>query len=59
MILLYFFHLCLDKENYIVYGCTKYRDAKSVISIKWNDPDLKINWGITTQILSQRDKFNK
>ena len=51
--------LCLDKENYIVYGCTKYRDAKSEISIKWNDPDLKINWGITKPILSQRDKFNK
>ncbi len=34
----------LSKENYVVYSCTKYRDEKSEIGIKFNDQDLKINW---------------
>ena len=27
----------LSKENYVVYSCTKYRDEKSEIGIKFND----------------------
>ena len=50
--------LSLDNDNYIVYGCSAYRDKKSEISIKWNDPYLKINWGIKRPILSFKDKDN-
>ena len=27
----------LDKENFVVYGCTQYRNARSEIGIKYND----------------------
>ena len=50
--------LSLDNDNYVVYGCSAYRDKKSEISIKWNDPYLKINWGIKRPILSFKDKDN-
>ena len=46
----------LSNENYVVYSCTKYRDEKSEIGIKFNDKDLKIKWPIKKPILSKRDK---
>ena len=48
--------LCLDKDNYVVYGCTNYRDKDSETSVRWNDPDLKIKWGIKKPVLSEKDK---
>ena len=48
----------LSKENYVVYSCTKYRDEKSEIGIKFNDQDLKINWPIKKPIISTKDKNN-
>src|SRR6056300_894963 len=30
----------LEKENYVVYSCTQYRDALSETSIKYNDKNL-------------------
>ena len=33
-----------------------YVDADKQFSLKWNDPDLKINWIGNSQILSKRDK---
>ena len=45
----------LSKENYIVYSCTKYRDEKSEIGIKFNDKDLKIKWPIKKPIISAKD----
>ena len=49
--------LGLDKENILHYACSNYRDRKSEVSIKWNDNDLKINWGITKPIISKKDQF--
>lgn len=49
--------LGLDKENILHYACTNYRDPKSEVSIKWNDNDLNINWGVKKPIISQKDKF--
>ena len=46
----------LGKENYIVYSCTKYRNSKSEISIKFNDKDLNIKWPSKKMILSPKDK---
>ena len=50
--------LTLENENIVVYGCTNYRDKNSEIGVKWNDPFLKINWGIKKPILSMKDKNN-
>ena len=48
----------LDKENFVVYSCTQYRNAKSEIGIKYNDQDLNIRWPIKKPILSIKDKKN-
>tara|TARA_B100001121_G_C18192591_1_gene390864 strand:- start:9 stop:536 length:528 start_codon:yes stop_codon:yes gene_type:complete len=49
--------LGLDRENILHYACSNYRDPKSEVSIKWNDPDLNINWGTKKPIISKKDKF--
>ena len=48
----------LDKENFIVYSCTQYRNAKSETGIKYDDKDLNIKWPIKKAILSFKDKKN-
>ena len=48
----------LDKENYIVYNCTKYRNQKSEIGINYNDEDLNIKWPIKRPIVSLKDNKN-
>ena len=46
----------LEKNNYIIYSCTKYRNSKSEIAIKFNDDQLKIKWPLKKQILSNKDQ---
>ena len=46
----------LDKENYIIYGCTQYRNASSERAIKYNDKKLKIKWPVKKPIVSKKDK---
>ena len=48
----------LDKENYVIYCCTKYRDAKSEVAINFNDRKLKIKWPIKNPIISDKDRNN-
>ena len=48
----------LDKENYVVYSCTNYRDKLSEIGIKYNDKILDIRWPIKKPIISIKDKKN-
>ena len=48
--------MCLSETCVVYYKCTNYRDQKSEVTLKWNDPDLKIRWPITKPILSKKDK---
>jgi len=48
----------LEKENYITYSCTKYRDEKNERGIIYNDKHLKIKWPVKKVILSKKDKDN-
>ena len=48
--------LSLEKDTIVLYGCSNYRDKNSEVSIKWNDKDLGVNWGIKNPILSKKDK---
>ena len=48
----------LDKENFVVYSCTQYRNARFEIGIKYNDRDLNIKWPIKKPIISIKDKKN-
>ena len=46
----------LEKDNYVIYSCTRYRDKNSEISINCNDKILNIKWPINKKILSKKDK---
>ena len=46
----------LDKENYIIYSCTQYRNAKSEKAIKYNDKKLNIKWPSKKPIVSKKDQ---
>ena len=48
----------LEKENYVVYNCTNYRNKNSEIGIKYNDKKLKIRWPTKSPILSEKDCKN-
>ena len=48
--------LGLEKENIVLYSCSNLRHIKGERSIKWNDKDININWGIKKPIISKRDK---
>tara|TARA_B100001057_G_C22586213_1_gene847159 strand:- start:182 stop:700 length:519 start_codon:yes stop_codon:yes gene_type:complete len=50
--------LGLEKENIVIYGCTNYRHKESEFGVKWDDKDLRINWGIKSPILSKKDTKN-
>lgn len=41
-----------------LYILDSYYDEKYSKGILWNDPDLKINWGIINPIISSKDKKN-
>ena len=52
-------HLCLSDKclfHYKLFYKGTYIDSKQQFSLKWNDPKLKINWGIKKPILSKRDR---
>ena len=46
----------LEKDNYVIYSCSRYRDKNSEISINCYDKDLNIKWPINKKILSKKDK---
>tara|TARA_B100000003_G_scaffold97690_1_gene87555 strand:- start:50 stop:577 length:528 start_codon:yes stop_codon:yes gene_type:complete len=48
----------LEKENYLLYSCTNYRNKNAEVGIKWNDKDLKIKWPVMKPIVSTKDKRN-
>ena len=48
----------LEKENYMLYSCSNYRDKSSEIGIMWNDQDLKIKWPKIKIIVSKKDQNN-
>ena len=46
----------LEKENYIIYSCTKYREKNSEVTIDIYDRDLNIKWPVKKKIISKKDK---
>jgi len=55
-------HLCLSNECLFHYKLSysgEYIDVKKQFSLRWNDPKLKIKWGVKKPILSDRDKKAK
>ena len=46
----------LEDDTVFFYKCTNTYNKESEGSIRWNDPDLKIDWGISDPKLSEKDK---
>ncbi len=46
----------LEDDTVFFYKCTQYYNRESERSIRWNDPELGIDWGTNTPILSEKDK---
>jgi len=47
--------LTLSDSSSVNYKCTGYYSRSSEGTIRWNDPDLNIEWGIQNPIVSQKD----
>lgn len=49
-------HLCLSDKCIFFYKWSKvYNGADNQVTIKWNDPNLDLNWEVKNPILSKRD----
>jgi dTDP-4-dehydrorhamnose 3,5-epimerase len=48
--------LTLADDTIFQYECTQYYHRDSEGSLRWNDPDLNIDWKISNPILSEKDK---
>ena len=46
----------LEKENYIVYSCTKYRNKMSETTIKFDEKKFNIKWPNKKFVISAKDK---
>ena len=47
--------LALSEEARFLYKCDALYDRGSDMSIRWNDPDIKIDWPLTEPLLSEKD----
>lgn len=46
----------LEDDTIFTYKCSAMYNKASEGSIRWNDPDLNIDWGVTDPLLSEKDK---
>lgn len=49
-------YITLEDNTIFQYKCTAYYNKDSEGSIRWNDPDLGIDWGSEGPIVSDKDK---
>jgi dTDP-4-dehydrorhamnose 3,5-epimerase len=47
----------LEDETVFFYKCTNLYNKASEGSIRWNDSDLNVNWGLSNPIISEKDKI--
>ncbi len=45
----------MEKDNYVIYSCTQYRDKDNEKSINVNDKLINIKWPLSKKILSKKD----
>lgn len=50
--------VCLEDRSVFTYKCTNIYNKDSEGSLRWNDPDLNIQWNIENPILSEKDKVS-
>lgn len=49
--------LSLEEDTVFAYKCTNYYAPESEATIHWNDPILKIDWGVENCIVSEKDNI--
>lgn len=47
----------LSDRATIYYKCSNYYDRESECGIRWNDPEIAIDWKVESPILSEKDKL--
>jgi len=47
--------LALENNTVFTYKCSAYYAPQAERTILWNDPDLNIDWGVQTPIVSEKD----
>jgi dTDP-4-dehydrorhamnose 3,5-epimerase len=48
--------LTLRDKTIFQYKCTRYYRPEAEGSIRWNDPELSIDWGIEKPVVSEKDQ---
>lgn len=48
--------LTLEDHSIFAYKCTHAYHPRSDRSLRWNDPDMAIDWGVATPLLSDKDR---
>ncbi len=48
--------LVLSEEAVVSYKCTDYYNAAGERGIKWDDPEIGINWNVENPVLSEKDR---
>ena len=48
-------YLVLEQNTVVQYKCTDYYNPKSEYGIRWDDPKLKIPWGVSNPVISKMD----
>jgi dTDP-4-dehydrorhamnose 3,5-epimerase len=49
--------LTLEDDTVFFYKCTNVYNQVAEKAIRWNDPDLNVDWGISDPVISDRDKM--
>lgn len=47
--------LTLEDDTVFTYKCTEMYNKDSECALIWNDPDLNINWGVKSPLVSEKD----
>lgn len=50
--------VCLEDNSVFTYKCTNVYNKASEGSLRWDDPELNIQWNIDAPILSEKDKIS-
>ena len=48
--------ITLQDNTLFIYKCTSLYNREAENSIFWNDPDLRIDWGIDRPVISEKDQ---
>ena len=49
--------ISLEEDTIFAYKCTEYYAPQSEMTIKWNDKNLNIDWGMKPLLVSEKDEL--